>query len=235
MSLLNSITDHVIETSEQMIKVVEQANSIMFGQDMAENLNSGSGTFERSAGIETDVMDELGDSVNAESPLLGIADGVMGDIFKDQIGPQTAWENVDAFRSAIAWKEPFIVALIVFQVLLLIITIAVVKYDGVKIRVSFLVLLAVLVKSAEMMNQYGSKHWEDFATQNYFDDGGIFMCITVSAPIVLLSFGMLLSYLREASQLLVQVKRAEIKVKYGKKKSAKSGGKTAKKDVKKEN
>ena len=109
------------------------------------------------------------------------------------------------------------------------------KNDGVKIRVSFLVLLGALVKSAERMNQYGSKHWEDFATQNYFDDNGIFMCIMVSAPIVLLSLGMLMSYLREASQLLVQVKRSEIRLKHGKKKSAKSGSQTLKKDVKKEN
>jgi len=119
-------------------------------------------------------------------------------------------------------------------VLLLIITIAVVKSDKVHFRVLFLVFLAILVRSAERLNQYGLKHWEEFATQNYFDDGGIFICIMVSAPIVLVSFAMLLSYLREASQLLVQVKRAEIKGKYGKKKSAKGSSKRVKKGAVKE-
>lgn len=90
-----------------------------------------------------------------------------------------------------------------------------------------------------MLNQYGSKHWEDFATQNYFDEGGIFVCIMVSAPIVFVSFLMLIAYLREAGQLLVQVKRAEIKQKYSTKKSSKKSSKKSrskkiKKDVGKE-
>jgi len=85
MSLFNAITDHVIETSEQMIKVVEQAHSLMFTQDVEENPSAGSETFESGDGIETNVMDELEDNMNEKSPLLGIADGVIGDIFKDQV------------------------------------------------------------------------------------------------------------------------------------------------------
>jgi len=235
MSLLNSIYEHVIETSEQVIKVVDEATSLVFGQDTVEEPTIGRESFGNADNIEADVMDdweqELEDNMNAESPLKGIADGVLGDIFKDQIGPQTAWENIDAFASAISWKEPFIVALISFHVLLLIVTVAVIRYDGIKTRVSFLITLAILVRSAEILNQYGSKNWEQFATQNYFDEGGVFVCIMVSAPIVFISFVMLVAYLREASQLLVQVKRAEIKQKYSKKKSAKSGSKKVKKDV----
>jgi len=239
MSLLNSIYEHVIETSEQMIRVVDEATSLVFGQDTVEEPTIGRESFGNADNIEADVMDdweqELEDNMHAESPLKGIADGVLGDIFKDQIGPQTARENIDAFASAISWKEPFIIALISFHVLLLIITVAVIKYDGIKTRVSFLIFLAIIVRSAEMLNQYGSKHWEDFATQNYFDEGGIFVCIMVSAPIVFVSFLMLIAYLREAGQLLVQVKRAEIKQKYSTKKSSKkSRSKKIKKDVGKE-
>lgn len=238
MSLLNSVYEHVIETSEQMIKVVEEAHSLVFGEDTVEEQTVGRESFGTDDNIEADVMDdweeELENNMNAESPLKGIADGVLSDIFKDQIGPQNAWENIDAFRTAISWNEPFIIALISFHVLLLIITFAVIRYDGMKMRVSFLILLAILVRSAEMLNHYGSKNWEDFATQNYFDEGGIFVCIMVSAPIVFTSFIMLVAYLREASQLLVQVKRAEIKQKYSKKKSSKNGNKPVKKEIGKE-
>jgi hypothetical protein len=74
-----------------------------------------------------------------------------------------------------------------------------------------MVTIAVLVKSAEYLNRTAGEHWESFATQNYFDERGVFVAITFCSPLLLDSFLMLVMFLREAGQLLVQVKRAEIK------------------------
>ena len=40
---------------------------------------------------------------DTKSPLEGMAEMVMGDIFEGQVGPQTAWEHMQAFRAAINW------------------------------------------------------------------------------------------------------------------------------------
>ena len=88
-------------------------------------------------------------------------------------------------------------------------------------RVFLLVIIGMIVRSGEKMNAYGSKNWEIFATQNYFDKNGVFFTIMVSFPLLIIVFGMLISYLREASTLLVEVKRRELKQKAASKKKRK--------------
>jgi hypothetical protein len=74
-----------------------------------------------------------------------------------------------------------------------------------------MLLIAGLVRCAEYINSLASQHWESFATQNYFDERGIFVAIMFCTPLLLDSLIMLLMFLREAGQLLVQVKTAEFK------------------------
>jgi hypothetical protein len=76
-----------------------------------------------------------------------------------------------------------------------------------------MVLIVILVKSAEYLNQIAGEQWESFATQNYFDDRGIFIAIMFSSPLLLDSFIMLVMFLREAGQLLILVKTEELKKK----------------------
>jgi hypothetical protein len=97
-----------------------------------------------------------------------------------------------------------------------------------------LVFLAGIVRSAEYLNKYGANNWEQFATQNYFDENGVFISIMLCAPLLLTALIMLISYLREAARLLVQVKRQELKEKYKKNKKSNNGGKNKKKGSKKE-
>lgn len=74
-----------------------------------------------------------------------------------------------------------------------------------------LVLIGGIVRSAEYLNHWASQHWEEFATQDYFDKRGVFIAIMVSGPLLLDSFVMLFLFLSEAGSLLVQVKKEEIK------------------------
>jgi transmembrane protein 18 len=85
------------------------------------------------------------------------------------------------------------------------------KERGLTLRLIVMVTIAALVRGAEHLNQWASRHWMQFATQNYFDSRGIFVSVMLCAPLLLDSLIMLLFFLREASQLLIQVKTAQLK------------------------
>ncbi len=85
-------------------------------------------------------------------------------------------------------------------------------------RIIVMLTIAGIVKGSERLNDWASRNWEQFATQDYFDKNGVFMTTMVCGPLLLDSLIMLFKYLREASQLLVQVKTAQIKQKRQKEK-----------------
>jgi len=89
------------------------------------------------------------------------------------------------------------------------------KSRGLGPRVVVMVLIAAIVRSAEWLNGLGARNWRQFATQNYFDKRGIFIGIMLCAPLLVDSFIMLLFFVREASHLLVEVKREELVRKKG--------------------
>jgi len=91
-------------------------------------------------------------------------------------------------------------------------------------RMGFMIVIGAIVRMSEYLNGMGARRWRDFTTQNYFDRGGIFMGIMVCAPLLVTCAGMLFSLIREASYLLVDVK----KMKMQQQQRARSRGKKAK-------
>merc|ERR1712154_165941 len=156
----------------------------------------------------------MGDEDMIGSPLEGIADGVLKDIMSSNIGPQTPTEHLSAFSSAITWSEPFILYLIAFQVLMFFLCLWVSRKGCAMVpRLVLMTVVAIVVRSAELLNGYGARNWESFATQNYFDRSGIFIGIFLCGPLLLDCFIVLTLLIREASQLLVEVKKMELKKK----------------------
>ena len=120
-------------------------------------------------------------------------------------------EHLDAFRSAVTWSEPFIVSLVAFQFLVFLLCLWVSrKGRGMGPRIAVLLTVGILVRCSELMNGYAARNWQSFATQNYFDRGGIFIGIFFCAPLLLDCFIMLTLLIREASSLLIEVKRLEM-------------------------
>jgi len=139
-------------------------------------------------------------------------------VYVSQIAPQGPLEHIDAFRSAITWSEKFIVGLICFQIVMFLLCLFISRKDrGLTLRVCVLVFIGIVVRSGEWLNEQGAKHWEQFATQNYFDKRGIFIGCMLAGPLLLDSLMMLIYFMSEASTLLVQVKRSEFKQKKVKK------------------
>lgn len=235
-SLFSKVTNELLETVDRMANVVDEGLSILMAGE------SGGGGGEESQSSHSPPPADHADSYDEEfymspeemmdsSPLEGIAESVIGDLMSSQVGPQTPLEHVQAFCAAIRWTEPFVLYIIAFQVTMLILVIWASRPSrGVTARVGTLLAMGILVRSAEYLNSLGAQHWESFATQNYFDRNGIFVGIFFCAPLLVDCFFMLFMFLREAANLLVEVKKAELH----KKKKKKTGENKKKKESKKE-
>lgn len=105
--------------------------------------------------------------------------------------PKDAYEHYQAFTAAINWKEKWIQALLAFHVFLFLITIFTRKKTDIQACIFF--TICVIVFFLERINEYGSHHWREFATQNYFDKHGAFMGFMVATPLLLICFFQLVS------------------------------------------
>lgn len=136
-------------------------------------------------------------------------------------------EHFQAFKSAIRWTEPFVLSIIGFQVIMFLLCIWVSRPNRTTTtRITFMICIGLIVRSAEYLNKVGAREWESFATQDYFDKQGIFVLTFLSGPLLIDCILLLIMFVREASQLLVQVKRKEFE-----KKKKNAGGKRQKKDT----
>mmetsp|Transcript_31197 Transcript_31197/g.31708 ORF Transcript_31197/g.31708 Transcript_31197/m.31708 type:complete len:257 (+) Transcript_31197:34-804(+) len=184
---------------------------------------------------EDEIRELIAEEMMQNNPLQGIADDVTKNIMAGQIAPQGPLEHIDAFRSAITWSEKFIVGLICFQIVMFLLCLFISRKDrGLTLRVCLLVFIGIVVKLGEWLNEQGAKHWEQFATQNYFDKRGIFIGCMLAGPLLLDSLMMLIFFMSEASTLLIQVKRSEFKQKKNEKNSGKKKSTTRTKNTKKQ-
>ena len=246
----NRIADDVLQVTEKIQAVMEEGVSVLLTGELpsstkASSSEQSSSTSSSSSQQEFSVddiddldidnlseeeiqqlLDEKADIMMQHSPLKGIADDVMGNIMVGNVGPQTPLEHFHAFRSAIRWSEKFIIGLLTFQFIMFLLCLFVSRKDrGLTPRVCVLVFIGAVVRSAEWLNSLGAKYWERFATQDYFDNRGVFVAIMLSGPLLLDSLMMLFMFVSEASSLLIQVKRAEIKQKKKKEQGSKNNAK----------
>jgi hypothetical protein len=136
-------------------------------------------------------------------------------------------ESIQAFSAAITWGEPFIQCLLAFHIIVILTTYATINKGDMYLQLGLMLFLGAIVRCAEKLNQMGNSRWRDFATQNYFDKNGIFMGIMICAPLLMVCFVMLVSLIREAKGLLVDVTKL--------KKQAKENVKKKKEDKQKKN
>lgn len=203
-SYFEKVANDVLEASEKLVNGVEEGLSILFSGGGAKETQQDS--------LPEDEWDEMAEHLRDSSPLGGIAESVIGNILDGQKTPDGLIEHFHAFRYAITWSEPFIMGIVAFQVFMFLFTVWVSrKNQRLAPRVILMLIILGIVRAAQILNDLGAKQWRVFATQNYFDRRGIFVSIMLCAPLLLDSLIMMILYLREASQLLVEVKAAQIK------------------------
>ena len=79
-----------------------------------------------------------------------------------------------------------------------------------------------LAFGAERINTLARENWKKFSTQDYFDERGLFISVVFSGPLLCILIVVLVNFLFIMTGVMVKVKRAELKKKYG-------GGKGGKK------
>ncbi|GAB4844831.1 hypothetical protein Ancab_038219 [Ancistrocladus abbreviatus] len=126
---------------------------------------------------------------------------------KSGFGP--AFDNFMGFLHAIDWKEPWLLCLLGFHVLLLFTSFFTWRHVDFQM---FLFLLALSgVCFAERLNTFLAEHWKSFASQNYFDPHGIFLSTLWLNPLLIIAMIILINTLFSLCYLIVQWKRAELR------------------------
>mmetsp|Transcript_18040 Transcript_18040/g.26826 ORF Transcript_18040/g.26826 Transcript_18040/m.26826 type:complete len:233 (-) Transcript_18040:244-942(-) len=207
-SILRSITDRIEEAAVNAVDTLQELEKLMTAQ--AEK----SGTDEDYYDNYVDDEDAQNSSPNDDfemfedqyNPLDGMAENLRQELFSQGIGPETFKEHLEAFASAITWKEPFILMLMSFHISVLVLAVFFSKRGHFNARVALFCFIALVVYSAERLNSYGSAHWQEWGiTQNYFDNGGWFMATMVCGPLLTVFVGMLLGIIWEAKLLMTEV------------------------------
>ncbi|KAK9003136.1 hypothetical protein V6N11_060703 [Hibiscus sabdariffa] len=106
-------------------------------------------------------------------------------------GIRPAFDNFMGFFHAIDWKEPWLVSLLAFHVVLLIVTIFSRKNTNFQMCLFLLTLLGIYF--AESLNRFLGDNWKKFATQNYFDPSGLFLSVLWSGPLLTIAIIILVS------------------------------------------
>ncbi|KAJ1458162.1 transmembrane protein 18-domain-containing protein [Pelagophyceae sp. CCMP2097] len=139
----------------------------------------------------------------------GIQDFVFDAARKSGNGPQGFLENVAAFSAAVDWTEPWLRAVVCFHCVLWVFTLATRRRHNVQYAIFFLVTL--LVGGAERLNKLGAIYWKTFSKNDYFDEHGVFAGVIFCLPLLALAMFQLFNFLYMASNLLIDVKRTEIR------------------------
>ncbi|MPC24891.1 Transmembrane protein 18 [Portunus trituberculatus] len=87
-----------------------------------------------------------------------------------------------SFLQTIDWSEGWLVALVVFHILLTTVTVMTRNHHTTQAVLFFLLLLTV--RSSETINQYAAKNWQSFSRQQYFDSQGLFISVVFSMPVL---------------------------------------------------
>ncbi|KAK6938499.1 Transmembrane protein 18 [Dillenia turbinata] len=124
-------------------------------------------------------------------------------------GLQPAYENFMGFFHALNWKEPWLIGLISFHVLLLLIVFFSRKHVNFQMCLFLLSLTGVYL--AKRLNTFLNEHWKSFAGQNYFDSSGLFLSVLWSGPLLVFAMIILVNTLFSLCHLIVRWKKAELR------------------------
>lgn len=124
-------------------------------------------------------------------------------------GLRPAYDNFVGFFHAIDWKEPWLMGLMGFHVVLLLLTIF--SRKNVNFQMCLFLLALAGVYFAENFNRLLSENWKSFAGQNYFDPSGVFLSALWSGPLLVIAILILVNTLFSLCYLIVRWKKAELR------------------------
>lgn len=136
---------------------------------------------------------------------------------REAAGPDAwrqAYEMWMGFYQAVDWTERWIQCLLGFHVVVL--AIALITRKSETAQMVIFALCMCLAFGAERINTLARDNWKAFSTQDYFDERGLFISVMLSGPLLCILIVVLVNFLFLMTGVMVKVKRAELKRKYGK-------------------
>ncbi|KAK7315471.1 hypothetical protein VNO77_34020 [Canavalia gladiata] len=152
-------------------------------------------------------MEELKSAMEEHMELM--ADLVQKLSSELRTGLRPAYDNFMGFFHAIDWKEPWLMGLLAFHVVLLLV--AIISRKNTNFQMFLFLLTLVGVYLAESLNRISGKNWKSFSGQNYFDPSGLFMSVLWSGPLLVIAMIILINTLFSLCYLIVRWKRAELR------------------------
>jgi hypothetical protein len=140
-------------------------------------------------------MDEYlnnSDSQSMGDPLGDLEEQLIGMMKATAKIPEGMLEEWQAFSSAINWHERWIQGLIAFHIFMWILII--ISRRNMTMQSCMFLVICGLVYASEPLNTYCRINWPLFATQNYFDEHGVFAGIMFAGPLLLLLMFQLVGY-----------------------------------------
>ncbi|XP_014253449.1 transmembrane protein 18 [Cimex lectularius] len=119
--------------------------------------------------------------------------------------------NVWTVLTNIEWHDPLLIGIILFHIAVTLMALLTRNHGNFQVLL-FLTLL-LLVYFSENINELASHHWMLLSNQQYFDSKGMFISLIFSVPILLNCMVMMASWLWQSSELMVQLKSAQLKQK----------------------
>ncbi|KAI4313179.1 hypothetical protein L6164_026178 [Bauhinia variegata] len=126
-----------------------------------------------------------------------------------RVGLRPAYENFIGFFHAIDWKEPWLIGLVAFHVVLLLVVVISRKNTNLQMILFLSALVGVYL--AERLNNILGKNWKSFSSQNYFDPNGLFMSVLWSGPLLVIAMIILINTLFSLCYMIVKWKSAELR------------------------
>ncbi|CAH2010493.1 unnamed protein product [Acanthoscelides obtectus] len=118
-------------------------------------------------------------------------------------------DNFLAFLWNIDWRDPWLIGLIIFHISVFMMAILTRNYGNFQAVLFFCLLL--LVYFSESINELAATNWKIFSRQQYFDSNGLFISVVFSIPILLNCILMVGSWLYQSTQLMTNLKIAQLK------------------------
>jgi len=121
--------------------------------------------------------------------------------------------NWRKFTGAVDWREPWIQYMFAVELSLFLSFVLMwwFRFSAEAKMVLFLTVLA-LCGGASLFNSWAmaDENWKLFSSQKYFDESGTFLAVVWCAPLLCLSFCLLIAILLDVARLLVSVKREQL-------------------------
>jgi|TARA_B110000977_G_scaffold30636_1_gene40317 hypothetical protein len=157
-------------------------------------------------------MEEI---LEQQANLLGVGEELLKEAsrtLRDAAGPDAlrqAYELYRGFYEAVDWREPFLVAVLSFHVVMLVLTVVTRRSEVAQSAIFITCASAVLL--AERLNALAQTHWREFSSQDYFDKDGVFTTTVFCMPLVCVLVLVLINFLRLMTGVMIQAKRAQLK------------------------